>query len=199
MVRTRGLAVREQAVTSAGGISVITFPHDDVAFRAHVEAAQADIGHWDGERVEEQVRLAYPHAAAHRANALASFNPEHETWYVYRDGRASPSRATDEWWLDPELPTTVILATGAYIDANAAAAELFGVAREEILRARAGDFTRHDPSPEVGRRLFAALDSHGWLHSTALVSRPDGTERPIEFHTRAVRESGQYITVMRRI
>jgi PAS domain S-box-containing protein len=183
----------------ATGVSVITFPQLDAAFRAHVEAAQAQLGYWDGEHIEKQIKLAYPHAATQRASALATFFPEQETWYVYRDGRPKPAPSGAEWWLDPELPTTIMRATGEYTDANEAAAELFGVPREQIVGARAGDFTRHESSAEVERRLFAALNSHGWLHSTAVVTRPDGAEWPVEFHTRAVPDSGQYITVMRRM
>lgn len=56
---------------------------------------------------------------------------------------------------------------------------------------------RHEGSPDVARRLFAKLAETGFLRSTAIVVRPDGEERAIEFHTRRVREV--YVTVMRPI
>ena len=73
-------------------------------------------------------------------------------------------------------------AAGKYVEANAAAAALFGVGRRRISGKPAGSFTRHEASEEFGRRLFATLAESGALHSTAVVKRPDGEEWSIEFH-----------------
>lgn len=173
---------------------VLTFPHHDAAFRAHVEAAQATAGGWDAVAVQEQIRQAYPLATIHHASSFARGDLQPETWYAYRDGTIKPTPA-DEWWFDPALPTTVMRPDGTYIDANDAAAELFGRPVSEITASVAGSFTRHERSPEVARRLFAKLAETGTLRSTAVVVRADGDERPIEFHTR--REGEVYVTVMR--
>jgi PAS domain-containing protein len=178
---------------------IVTFPRADRAFRQHVEAAFARFG--DGARpgsIETEIRLAYPDAVVRRQSEIASFAPVSDTWYAYRDGRLAASGGHEAWWLDESLPRTIVTADGRYVDANAGAAELFGVDRARILSGHAGDFTRHEPDPEVERRLFAQLAEDGLLQSTAVVLRPDGQEWPIEFHMR--RESGapdRYVTVMR--
>jgi PAS domain S-box-containing protein len=183
----------------ARSIQVITFPHDDRAFRAHVEAAQAVAGRWDGDAVEQELRLAYPAAVVRRAHPLAELSPGQETWYVYRDGEIAIGERVGEWWTDDGLPQAVVGADGKYVEANAAAAQLFGVARRRILGKPAGSFTRHEANEEVGRRLFAALADGGALHSTALVTRPDGEEWPIEYHMRPTPAADGYVVVMRRI
>jgi PAS domain S-box-containing protein len=179
-------------------IQVITFPHDDVAFRAHVEAAQAVAGRWDGELVEQEVRQAYPSAVVRRAHPLAELSSAQQTWYVYRDGEITPAQ-NGEWWVDDGLPRTIVGAAGTYTEANEAAAALFGVSRRKIIGAPAGSFTRHEANEEVGRRLFAALAQAGAVHSTAVVTRPDGEEWSIEFHMRPTAAADGYVVVMRRI
>jgi PAS domain S-box-containing protein len=179
-------------------IHVIAFPHDDIAFRAHLEAAQATAGRWDGDLVEQEIRQAYPAAVVRRAHPLAELSPMKETWYAYRDGEITGERG-NEWWVDEELPQAIVGAAGKYVDANAAAAALFGVSRRRIIGQPAGSFTRHEASEEVGRRLFATLAESGALHSTAIVKRPDGEEWPIEFHMRPTPAADGYVVVMRRI
>jgi PAS domain S-box-containing protein len=179
-------------------IQVITFPHDDVAFRTHVEAAQAVAGRWDGELVEREIRLAYPAAVVRRAHPLAELSATKETWYAYRDGEITPN-GVGEWWLDERLPQTVVDVAGKYVEANAAAAELFGVSRRRIIGKPAGSFTRHEANDEVNRRLFATLAEAGTLHSTAVVVRPDGEEWSIEYHMRPTPAADGYVVVMRRI
>jgi PAS domain S-box-containing protein len=180
-------------------IHVITFPHEDAAFRAHVEAAQAAAGRWDGEAVERDIREAYPAAVVRRAQPLAELSPGVETWYVYRDGEIVPGEHSADWWLDGAAAEAVVDARGRYVEANAAAAELFGVSRRRIIGKAAGTFTRHEANEEVGRRLFAALAETGTLQSTAVVKRPDGEEWPIEFHMRPTPAADGYLVVMRRI
>jgi PAS domain S-box-containing protein len=179
-------------------IQVITFPHDDLAFRTHVEAAQAVAGRWDGDLVQQEVRIAYPAAVVRRADPLAELSPTKETWYAYRDGEITPERV-GEWWVDERLPQAVVDAAGVYVEVNAAAAELFGLSRRRIIGKPAGSFTRHEANDEVGRRLFATLAEAGTLHSTAVVARPDGEEWSIEFHMRPTPAADGYVVVMRRI
>jgi PAS domain S-box-containing protein len=121
-----------------------------------------------------------------------------ETWYAYRDGEITQD-GVDEWWVDERLPKTVVNAAGKYVEANAAAATLFGVSRRKIIGKPAGSFTRHEANEEVGRRLFATLATAGTLHSTAVVARPDGEEWSVEFHMRPTPAADGYVVVMRRI
>jgi PAS domain S-box-containing protein len=179
--------------------SILVFPHDDVAFRAHVEAAHEARGYWHGPSIEADIRQAYPAAVVRRSHPLAAIVPGTSTWYVYRDGAATPGQESGEWWLDEGLPEALVDGKGAYLSANDALANLFGVPTERIVGAGAGSFTRHEPDAELGRRLFSALAETGSLHSTAVVTRPDGEEWPIEFHMRRASEPGQYLVVMRRI
>jgi PAS domain S-box-containing protein len=180
-------------------IQVRTFPHDDVAFRAHVEAAASTTEHWDGERVLAEIRQAYPAATMQEGNKLGQVQWGLGTWYVYRDGMITQP-STGSWWLDEGVATTVMTADGQYVDANDAAAALFGVDAETIKRGRAGDFTRHEGNDEVRRRLFDTLAAGRALASTAVVRRRAGDEVPIEFRTFADSEhADRYVTVMRPI
>jgi PAS domain S-box-containing protein len=184
---------------SAAVDHVLTFPHDDHAFRAHVDAARAAVGGWDPARIEAEIRLAYPNAVVRAADQFGQLEVGSRRWYVYRDGGIGSAVSSDEWWRDETLPRTVMTADGRYVDANDAAAELFGCSREAIRAGRAGDFTRHEAGDEVVSRLFATLRDTGRLHSTAVVVRPDGTQWPIEFHVSPVTPAAdRYVTVMRR-
>lgn len=177
-------------------VQLLTFPHDDLAFRAHVEAARERVGGWLAPSIEEAIREAYPAAVVRRASRLAEV--EGVIWYAYRDGRVVPRERDERWWLEPDLPRTVIDEDGRYLDANPGAVDLFGVSREEILAGRAGDFTRHEADAEVARRLFALLRETGRMDSTAIVKRPDGSEWSIEFHVESGPDPRTYVTAMRR-
>ena len=179
--------------------NILVFPHDDVAFRAHVEAARDARGYWHGPTIEADIRQAYPAAVVRRSNPLAAAVPGTSTWYVYRDGALTPGQRSGEWWLDDDLAEALVDGDGTYIAANDAMAELFGVAKERIAGSGAGSFTRHEASEEVGRRLFAALAETGTLYSTAVVTRPDGEEWPIEFHMRRAEQPNRFLLVMRRV
>jgi PAS domain-containing protein len=183
----------------ANRLRVITFPHDDGAFRVHIEAAQAALGKWDPDRIADAVRRAYPTVSIRSAHGLARLTPDEQVFYAYRDGRADAAWADGEWWLDPDLPRTWMTQAGDYVDANEAAADLFGVVIDGIRNRPAGSFTRHEHDPEIGARLFALLVETGVLHSTAVVVRPDGEEWPIEFHTSQSADTDLFSTVMRRI
>jgi PAS domain-containing protein len=189
------MATTEGAVETY--IRLITFPHEDLAFRAHVTAAQEMFGRWEEAAVLAEVRVAYPRATLRRAAALAALSPHEDTWYAYRDGSIMLA-AREEWWHDATLPRTVISPAGEYLDANDAAAELFGVPVEQIRGARIGRFTRHEASGEAGRRAFAVLGQTGSLQSTAVVARPDGADVDIEYRI-TTSADGTHEMVMRRI
>jgi len=164
-----------------------------------VEAAIDRLGPGELARVEAEVREAYPAAVVRARDAMAGYSIGAETWYAYRDGSVGSDTSGDEWWGDQSLPRTRVSADGRYVDANDAAADLFGVERDRIVGSAAGAFTRHESDAEIARRLFALLAESGELQSTAVVLRPDGQTWPIEFHMVRGSLAGEYISVMRRI
>jgi PAS domain S-box-containing protein len=180
-------------------VRLLTFPPADSAFRAHVETALDRLGPGEPAIVEAEVRDAYPAAVVRPRDAMAGFAIGAETWYAYRDGSVGSDTSEGEWWDDESLPRTRVSAEGRYVDANEAAAALFGVKCEQIVGSAAGAFTRHGGDDEVARRLFALLAESGELHSTAVVLRPDGQTWPIEFHMVRGSLAGEYVSVMRRI
>jgi PAS domain S-box-containing protein len=179
-------------------IRLLTFPHEDGAFAAHIAAARGSLGHWDASVVEAEVRKAYPNATFRRSAQLAQFDADDETWYAFRDGRSS-TQDTARWWDDEDLPRTVMDESGRYIDANQAALDLLGVSRDRLLASRAGDFSQHEGTDEVRRALFGLLAERGELHSTAVVLRPDGARWPIEYRTWRIPRAEGFITAMRRV
>ena len=178
---------------------VISFPHDDLAFGAHIQAAADALDPRAGPgAIESEIRKAYPAAVVRRAHQMATVNGQ-DTWYAYREGSITLGADDGEWWLDDRHPHAVISTAGDYVDANPGVVELFGVPKAQIVGSPAGSFTRHEGGDEVGRRLFAVLAETGALHSTAVVVRPDGAEWPIEFHMYRAHGQGSYHVVMRRI
>jgi PAS domain S-box-containing protein len=193
--RAQGSRDKGDPLTSS--VVLQTFPHDDLVFRVHVEAAQARIGKWLRPEIEAEIRAAYPAAVVRPAEMLAQSEPGVVRWYAYRDGHFEPAAAEADWWDDPELARTVT-SGDRYVEANQAAADLFGVSREEIVGARSGSFVRHENNEEVRARFYTLLAEVGMLHSTAVVVRPDGEEIPIEY--RITREApGEYVSVRRRL
>jgi PAS domain S-box-containing protein len=178
-------------------VSVATIPSSDRAFRVHVDAALARIRNITPELLCAELRLAYPDATVHVSDALADIGAPDPRWYVYRDRDLAREPAAPEWWWDEQLPRTVLDRDGRYVDANHAAAELFGVDRASIIGAPSGTFTRHEADEDLGRRLFDELARTGELSSTAVVVKPDGTEVPIEFHMSGVPRTDSFTTVMR--
>jgi PAS domain S-box-containing protein len=182
-----------------GRVRLVTFPPADSAFRAHVETALDKLGRGELAGVEAEVREAYPSAVVRARDAMAGFSIEAETWYAYRDGSVGFDTPDGAWWDDESLPRTRVSAEGRYVDANDAAADLFGVDRDRIVGSFAGAFTRHESDDAIARRLFSLLAQSGELHSTAVVLRPDGQTWPIEFHMVRGSRAGEYVSVMRRI
>src|SRR4051812_38046340 len=122
-------------------IALITFPADDAAFEAHVRRAHETTGTADRDAFIERIRSAYPHARVSAAMAGARLDPTFETWYVYRDGSVRARRDDETWADDPDVARAVLGPDGTYVDANEAAATLFGVPRDRIIGRPAGSFT----------------------------------------------------------
>ena len=174
---------------------LVTFPHDDLAFAEHVFLAAERVGAWDRAAIMDRVRQSYPAAVAAEAEDIALVGGV-PRWYVYRDGRASPRRIEDTWQDDPTTGVMVLDDEARYTDVNDAALELLGRQREDVVGTTAGGFTRHEDDAELSRRMFALADGQR-LASIAIVVRPDGVERPIEFTM--AHEDGGYVIRMRPI
>lgn len=182
-------------------ILVMTFPSDDLVFAERVREALREAEHSDDaqEILEHRLRLVHPEVAIRQRAEAAGFGPS-RVLYAFRDGSALPQHNTDDWIDDVSTARVVTDPTGAYLDANDQAARLFGVAREVILRSRAGAFTRPDARISDADALWQAFAKVGRLHSLAVVVRPDGTETPVEFVTVRDRDGpGRTVTVLRSL
>jgi PAS domain S-box-containing protein len=190
------IRVRPHAITA------VTFPADDAVFgervRELLEGPLLDVLD-DEDLVEdlvERLRVVYPAVATRFRDPLAGFGDR--PLYVFRDGTATSSFESEDWIGDAGTARVVTDASGVYLDANAAAERLFGATREEILRNRAGGFTRPDARIQDAETLWRALATTGKLHSLALVRCRDGRERSVEFMT--IRDgdgSGRNVTYLR--
>ena len=111
--------------------------------------------------LEARLREAYPSAVANASNSLGSLVADDTRLYVYRDRNAARQPLPADWWRDETLARTVVDGEGRYLDANVAAARLFGVDRSTIVGSPAGRFTRHEGGDNIGRRLFETLARYG--------------------------------------
>ena len=85
-----------------------------------------------------------------------------------------------------------------YVDANAAAAVLFGVRREALIGLRLDDFvisTEAGGTAEAWRRLLANGEQQGEV----ALARPDGEIRVVEYSARANFVPGRHLSIMRDV
>jgi PAS domain S-box-containing protein len=183
-------------------ITALPFPTDDAVFAQHVKESLRDAIDTSVEeaveRLRGRLRRVYPNADARLRAEVAGFGPS-PVVYVFRDGTARQT-FSDSWIDDTATARLVSDQNGMYVDANDAAAALFGVARDAIVGRQAGSFTKPDTRIEDTDALWRALAVKGRLHSLALVLRPDGTEITLEFVT--IRDGdgpGRNVTVLREI
>jgi PAS domain S-box-containing protein len=167
----------------------------------HVEAAVESLGDRplaaDSRRdVEALVREAYPSTELLVRDRVVAAARTDVTWYAYRDGRGSARTVEEPWPDDASLPRFVFDASGTYVAANAAVADLVGLSIDEVLGSRIGRFTRHELDPSAGLRAFDVLVREGVLESTAVVVRPDGTELKVDYRITAS-DDGRYVMTMR--
>lgn len=179
-------------------VKLVTFPHDDAAFRTHVQLARDVVGTEDVDGFVDRLRAAYPLARVSTATRGAQLDPTVETWYVYRDGSVRARRDDEAWADDRSVARAVLGPDGTYVDANQEAAQLFGVPREAITGKPAGSFTAHEAEPAIRDALLELARRTGRLRSTAVVARPDGQQWPIEFVVRTLGDGHQAV-MMRRL
>ena len=183
-------------------ITALPFPSDDLVFAARVREilrkTPADSADEAVERLCSRLRPVHPHVAARIRAEIAGFGRS-PVVYVFRDGTTRQS-LSDAWLDDPAAARVVSDRAGTYLEANDAAAALFGVPREQIVGSRAGSFTRLDARIEDGDALWQALATKGRLHSLAVVRRPDGTETSVEFVTIANGDGpDRNVTILREV
>ena len=183
-------------------LTAITFPADDAVFAERVRqvldhAGADDLGGaWQA--LSNELSRVHPQVNVSPRDTLAGFGDT--VLYVFRDGTARRSHDRTDWTNHEETARVVTDQTGRYVEANDAAAELFGVSPDQVIGATAGSFTRPDARIEDGNALWHALSRTGELHSLAVVLRPDGTETPVEFLT--IRDEdgpGRNVTYLRAV
>jgi PAS domain-containing protein len=185
-------------------VTAITFPADDVVLAERVreilDSALADVA-TDRElagRIAERLSIVYPAVTTRFRDALAGFGERQ--LYIFRDGTARSSFEDDTWTTAPDVARVVTDAAGRYLEANAAAERLFGVAREAIVAASAGTFTRPDARIVDSDALWRSLAHTGRLHSLSVLQCPDGHQESIEFET--IRDGdgpGRNVTYLRPV
>jgi PAS domain-containing protein len=91
-------------------------------------------------------------------------------------------------------------AEGVYVDANEAAATLFGVPAAAIVGSAAGTFTKPEAHIDDVDTLWSALASKGHLHSVSVLTGRGATDVRVEFVT--IRDGdgpGRHVTFLRAI
>ena len=164
-------------------VVVHMFPSDDELLKQRVDEILAAHHNPDPEArassLEQRLQAVYPHVSVRPRASLAGFGQA--ALYVFRDGSATAHDSEELWIDEPSTARVVSDASGTYVDANDAAAALFGVNFADVIGRRAGDFTRPDARVDAGA-LWEVLERTGRLHSFALVTGAEG-ERRVEFIT----------------
>ena len=171
---------------AAGRPSVNTFPTTDVVLAERVREIIEEVGDLgsDGLIAELTARLrpVYPAAGVQLQSGLAGLGTM-ATIYVFRDGGVKHGDGTESWTGEPSTARVVSDWQGRYLEANEAAARLFGTEPSDIVGRIAGEFTRPDVRIKDPAALWHVLESTGRLHSMAVVVRSDQTETRVEFLT----------------
>jgi|GEM_PF-2814125 len=85
---------------------------------------------------------------------------------------------------------------GVYTDANAAAADLFGVPRETLIGGRLSDFATGNLDYDGALLQFEDQQQE---RGTVELERPDGTQRVVEYSTTADVVPGRHLSILRDI
>ncbi len=176
-------------------VRLMCFPASDAAF---VDLANEALGTARTPvAMAGALRRTYPLIAVRKQDPTASFGPGDERWYAYREGRVT-SQSADPWWDDEGLARVGIDQTNAYTEANDHACRLFGVEPGSLVGRSWADFAAPGAA-EDAEALRQSLQRHGHGDSTFRLTRPDGSNFDIDYHTivYATGEQVLYETVMR--
>jgi len=183
-------------------IAAVPMPSDDAVFATRVREqwrglSRLPIGE-AASRLQQRLRPVHPEVHTSVRSDMASYG-DTRVLYVYRDARTR-RQFSDDWRQEEGTARVVTDRTGTYLEADDAAARLFGVPGEEIIGARAGSFTRPDARIRDAAELWRTLETTGRLHSLAIVARPDGTEEVVEFLTVKDEDGeGRHVTYLRPV
>ncbi len=155
-------------------LRAVTLPSSDAAFAAVVHGTIDDEDVESPEDLMERLRPLYPRIALSVRTLSGEAGP---TWYIYRDGRYTPTDQT-RWWADPETPAFTAGRNGIVTSCDARAAELLGGPIEEIIGASVVDLVDRDGGA-AARRLLAYLLEHGVVE-TVIAITVDGRRRLLD-------------------
>lgn len=149
--------------------------------------------------LQTALRRAFSRAVVRAKDPLAtfgSFGPD--IWYCYRDGRLTAQDEEARWWEADSVAHVVIDQSNRYVEANAAACALLGVAPGGLHGRRWSEFAAPG-AEEDAEWLRQSLQRHGNGFSTFSLLRKDGSALDIEYHcvVYARGESILYETAMR--
>jgi PAS domain S-box-containing protein len=155
---------------------LISIPAEDLVLRKYAERA-ASSGTSEPEALERLLRPLFPEAVVRPRHELASVAGE-IVWYVYRD-RLYRRWATEDEGLDRETATAVLDDTGLFNDADAAAADLFGASRAELIGRNGRSFCA--PGFEAWYDdVFELLADVGMVATGWQIYRADSTKRYVD-------------------
>lgn len=97
-------------------------------------------------------------------------------------------------------PVAIIVANndGLYVDANAAAAALFGCSREQLVGRKVTDFVAPLRN-ESAKQLWTRFQAEGLQAGTIIISRADGTDRLLRYSARTNFLPGLHVSFLRDI
>lgn len=126
------------------------------------------------------LRPTYPSVVVRKQDAAAALGFS-ERWYAYRDGYLATADA-QRWWDDDRIARVVIDETNRYAEANDAACALFGVEPGALVGRSWEEFAEPETA-EAAEALRRTLQRQGHGDSTFRLTRPDGTQFDIDYHT----------------
>ena len=153
--------------------AVITIPASDTAFREHVHGLAPLT---TPRELEERLRRIFPRVVVRERTISGA-----PGWYVYRDGSWSASQV-GSWWDDPRLPRVVVSADGWLIEANATAAGLLDIERDDVASHHFTDFVVPGTLDD-SMGLFRIILDGKTLDATIVMRPLTGDVIAVDLHT----------------
>ena len=166
------------------GVPVIVVSGDD-SEAAGVEFLRAGLWGYVLKHALERLPAVVERALRERATNTALAEAEHAL---------VNSRSYFESALDAIVVSD---ADGSFLEVNNAACEIFGLEREELLKARWSDF-RSDGAPEY-RVLLERFLGEGGTRGESRLLMPDGRTRYLDFTESADIAPGRHLTILRDV
>lgn len=97
-------------------------------------------------------------------------------------------------------PVAILVADGDgfYVEANAAAEEIFGCGKGELIGKKISDFTAPIHAQSTAK-LWSKFQADGVQVGTIIISRKDGTDRLLRYSARAHFLPGLHLSFLRDI